>query len=58
LPHLQVILNYIKENEQISDRDYAKLTNRARPTRALDFKKLINLGLIKRMGKGKATYYH
>lgn len=51
------IINYIEKHEYISDRDYAKLTNRAKPTRNLDFRKLINLGIIEKMGKGKATYY-
>lgn len=54
--HLK-ILEYIKDKGFISDRDYGKLVRRARPTRALDFKKLITLGLIERKGKGKATYY-
>ncbi len=53
----QEIINYIEKNGFISDRDYAKLTNRAKPTRNLDFNKLIKLSLIKRFGKGKATYY-
>lgn len=53
----KIILNYINKNDYISDRDYAKLTDRAKPTRNLDFRKLINLGMIKKMGKGKATYY-
>lgn len=43
--------------ERIADRDYAKLVTRAKSTRALDFKKLIELGLVERKGKGKATYY-
>lgn len=54
--HLK-ILEFIKEKGFIADRDYAKLVNRAKATRALDFKKLANLGLISRKGKGKATYY-
>lgn len=54
--HLQ-ILEYIKEKGFITDRDYARLVDRAKATRALDFKKLIELGLIERKGKGKATYY-
>ena len=54
--HLK-ILEFIKEKGFIADRDYAKLVDRARATRALDFKKLIELGLISRKGKGKATYY-
>jgi len=51
------ILNYIRENGFITDREYSKLTKRARPTRNLDFRKLIDLGLIVKEGKGKATYY-
>lgn len=54
--HLR-ILNFIQKNGFISHRDYARLTSRARATRALDFQKLIKLGLIKRHGKGRATYY-
>jgi Fic family protein len=55
--HHQKIINHIKKHGYITDRAYAKLTNRAKPTRNLDFKKLIMLGLIEKMGKGKATYY-
>ena len=56
-PYHLKILEFIKEKGFIADRDYAKLINRAKATRALDFKKLIELGLISRKGKGKATYY-
>lgn len=56
-PHHLKILEFIKEKGFIADRDYAKLVGRAKATRALDFKKLIELGLISRKGKGKATYY-
>jgi len=51
------ILNFIKKNGFITNRDYAKLTDRAKPTRNQDFNKLIDLKLIERHGKGKATYY-
>ncbi len=54
--HLK-ILEFTREKGFIVDRDYAKLVDRAKATRALDFKKLIELGLIERKGKGKATYY-
>ena len=54
--HLK-ILDYIKETGFIANRDYGKLTDRAKATRAQDFQKLISLGLIERQGKGKATYY-
>src|SRR3989339_1322852 len=51
------ILKFIREKGFIADRDCAKLVDRAKATRALDFKKLIDLGLIDRKGQGKATYY-
>lgn len=54
--HLKII-KYIRRKGFIADRDYAKLVDRAKATRALDFKKLIDLGLIDRKCKGKATYY-
>ncbi|MDD5172984.1 MAG: Fic family protein [Patescibacteria group bacterium] len=53
----QKIINFIKEKGFITDKDYSKITDRARPTRNLDFRKLIGLGLIKKAGKGRATYY-
>src|SRR3989344_2462357 len=56
-PYHLKILEFIKEKRFIADRDYAKLVDRAKATRALDFNKLIDLGLIVRKGKGKATYY-
>lgn len=56
-PYHLKILEFIKEKGYIADRDYAKLVTRAKSTRALDFKKLIELGLLERKGKGKATYY-
>lgn len=55
--HHQLILSYIKEKGYIADRDYSAFTKRAKPTRNLDFNKLIDLGLIVKVGKGKATYY-
>lgn len=55
--HHQAILDFIKDRGYIADRDYAKLTGRAKATRVLDFQKLIDLGLIQREGRGKATYY-
>lgn len=51
------ILTFIEKHGHIRDKDYAKLTARAKATRALDFKKLIELGLIERKGSGPATYY-
>ncbi len=57
LPHHRLILDFIKEHGYITDKQYAGLTKRAKATRNLDLKKLIDLGLIKKFGKGKATYY-
>jgi len=51
------LLEFIKEKGFIVDKDYAQLTNRSKPSRNLDFRKLISLGLIIKAGKGKATYY-
>ncbi len=56
-PYHKKIIEYIKNHGYIADRDYAKLTDRARPTRNQDFKKLIDLGIIERLGEGRATYY-
>ncbi|MDO8241151.1 MAG: Fic family protein [Candidatus Moranbacteria bacterium] len=53
----QKIIEYITAHGYIADRDYSKLTDRAKPTRNQDFRKLIDLGIIEKMGKGKATYY-
>lgn len=56
-PHHQKILKFISKNNFITSKDYAKLVKRAKPTRALDFQKLISLNLITKKGKGKSTYY-
>lgn len=54
--HLK-ILEHIREKGFITNKDYARLTDRAKATRILDFQKLIYLDLIERKGKGRATYY-
>mgnify|MGYP001571747410 FL=1 len=54
--HLKMI-EYIQQMGFITDQDYAKIVDRAKATRALDSQKLIELGLIERKGKGRATYY-
>ena len=53
----KAMLAYIDEHGFITDREYSRLTDRARPTRAIDFNKMIEMGYIERFGKGKATYY-
>ncbi|MDO8582367.1 MAG: Fic family protein [bacterium] len=56
-PYHQIVLTTIKKQGFIRDSDYAKLTIRARATRNLDFRKLIELDLIERQGKGRGAYY-
>lgn len=56
-PYHEKILAFINERGFITDREYATLVDRAKPTRRLDFNRLIELGLIVREGKGKNTYY-
>lgn len=53
----QKIIAYIKKRGYITDRDYSALTDRAKPTRNLDFRKLIADEIVEKVGKGKATYY-
>jgi len=56
-PHHKKILKYLDENGSITAREYAAITERARATRIQDFKKLVDMELIKSIGIGKATYY-
>ncbi len=56
-PYHIKILEFIRQKGFIADRDYTKLVDRAKATRAVDCQKIINLGLIGRRGKGRATYY-
>jgi len=56
-PYHRKLLNYIEKHGFITDKEYGKLTERAKATRSLDFRKLIEMDLIERIGKGKSTYY-
>jgi len=56
-PHHRIILEYIDAHGFIRDREYAQLVTRAKATRVLDFKKLMEMGLIERKGTGRSTYY-
>lgn len=53
----QKIMSYLQKQGFIRDKDYAKITDRAKATRALDFRKLLDLGLIDKLGRGPAVYY-
>jgi len=55
--HHKIILDYLKEHAAINDRDYSKLVERAKSTRALDFAFLTKAKLIERKARGPATYY-
>jgi len=56
-PYHHKIIKFIEQKGFITDKDYANLVERAKPTRRLDFNKLIELGFIVREGNGKNTYY-
>ncbi len=51
------ILNFITKNGSISEAEYSKITKRARSTRILDFKRMVEKGLIERHEQSTATYY-
>ena len=55
--HHLAILNHIAAHGYITDADYARLTERAKATRTLDFNYLMDLGLIVRLGRGRSTHY-
>ncbi len=55
--HHNLILTLIDQQGFVTDHDYAQQTDRAKATRTLDFKKLMDLGLIERKGRGRTTYY-
>lgn len=55
--HERLVLEYIDRYGLITDREYAAFTDRAKATRAKDFRRLIELGHIVRQGVGRATHY-
>jgi Fic family protein len=55
--HHRTIVAHIKKHGFITDKEYSKLTKRARPTRHLDFRKLIEFGIIEKIGEKRGTYY-
>lgn len=55
--HHELILHNLRQHGAITDREYAGMVTRAKSTRALDFKRLMELNLIARRGRGPATYY-
>ncbi len=55
--HHKAIIKYIEKHSYINDKLYASLTERAKATRSLDFKHLIELAVIEKHGRARATYY-
>ena len=55
--HEKIVLEYIKKHGSISKSEYDQITDRKRSTQILDFKRLVNKGLIIREKKSKSTYY-
>lgn len=55
--HHRSILRFLQAHGSITDREYARLTQRAKATRVLDFRYLMDHGFIERRGRGKGTYY-
>ena len=53
----QNIISYLQNHSTLAEADYAMFTTRARSTRILDFKRLVEKGTLIRHGKGKSTYY-
>ncbi|MBI4598610.1 Fic family protein [Candidatus Uhrbacteria bacterium] len=55
--HHRAILTYLERHGSITDAIYAHLVDRAKPTRALDLRFLLDQKMIERHGRGRATYY-
>ena len=53
----QKAIEYVKKNESITTRDYIELNRIAKRYSVVELNDLINKGILKRMGKGRATYY-
>jgi Fic family protein len=53
----KVIISHIQKHGFISMREYEKISERAHSTKILDFKRLVDRGVLIRQGKGKATFY-
>lgn len=56
-PHHRQVLDYIKEQGSITQREYGAISTRSLASRKLDFEKLLDLDLIEAKGTGRGTYY-
>ncbi len=50
-------MDFIEKNGFIKNSDYSKLTKRSKAMRVLDLDRLIDMGLIERKARGRATHY-
>jgi Fic family protein len=55
--HYNVILEYIKEHGNISQKEYSKISTRSLAARKKDFTRMLELGLIESKEGGRSTYY-
>ncbi len=56
-PEFAKLIEYVTENGTINEAEYAQFSERAKSTRALDFKHLVEQNIFERQGKGKNTFY-
>ncbi len=56
-PEHKVLIKYVEENGSINDKEYSKFSERAKSTRSLDFKQLVEQNILERFGKSKNTFY-
>jgi len=56
-PHEKLILDYIDQNGQITQKEYEALTDRSRTMRIRDLKQLAASGIIKKRGGGRSVFY-
>lgn len=55
--HYDIVLNYIKEHGNISQKEYARISSRSLASRKKDFIKMLELGLIELKEGGRSRYY-
>lgn len=53
----KVLLNYLKEETEITNKEYCKLMTVSRNTAYRDLLRLVSKGLLTRIGKGRSTKY-
>lgn len=56
-PHHELILQFLQEHGSITTKQYAQITDRKTSTRAKDLSELVNMELIRRVGRTRSVYY-